>query len=293
MDNDPIFNTSRGNGQPIEGATYRPDVNALDDQSQQQQHQNSEHQRFLRQHNHPASGNYEFASYDQALEDKYRPLLPHVAFTEPPEERPEVLQHFSTVHSPDFRRSMTPPTSPELPTILPAAAAHDIAKPLPDIIPYTTQITDGRWYSDVFYAGTMLHSRTNLHQLEQAFICNKIGLPTEVLLLEYQSKFPLTPFSNGFVRAAIHAARWRAKCLVWNTEEINTLRKATVEGKSEDDAWLALRAKWRYYPKDRVSVSRKYNEIQQELANGAVWQGYDEDEQLLADLMARWPEPQG
>jgi hypothetical protein len=293
MDNDPIFNTSRGNSQPIEGATYRPDVNALDDQYQRQQHQQSEYQRFLRQHNHPASGNFGFASYDQALEDKYRPLLPQVAFTEPPEERPDVLHQFSTVHNPDFRRFMTPPTSPELPAILPAAASHDIAKPLPDIIPYTTQITDERWYSDAFYAGTMLHSRTNLHQLEQAFICNKIGLPTEVLLLEYQSKFPLTPFSNAFVRTAIHAARWRAKCLVWNTEEINTLRKAMVEGKGEDDAWLALRAKWRYYPKDRVSVSRKYNEIQQELANGAVWQGYDEDEQLLADLMARWPEPQG
>jgi hypothetical protein len=292
MDNDPIFNMSWGNGQPIEGATYRPDVNALDDQYQQEQNQHSEYQRFLRQHNHPASGDYGFASYDQALEDKYRPLLPQIAFTEPPEERPQVLHHFSTVQSLDFRRFMTPPTSPKLPAILPAAAAHDIPKPHPEILPYTTEISDDIWYSDAFYAGTMSHIRRALHPLEESFVCNNLGLATDVLLLLYESKFPLVPWNGRYVRRMIEVARWRAKLFVWNTEEINTLRKVAVQGKSKEDAWLELRAKWRYYPKNRVSVSRKYGEIQQELALGAVWERYDEDEHILADALAQWRVPQ-
>jgi hypothetical protein len=90
----------------------------------------------------------------------------------------------------------------------------------------------------------------------------------------------------------IEVARWRAKLFVWNTEEINTLRKVAVQGKSKEDAWLELRAKWRYYPKNRVSVSRKYGEIQQELALGAVWERYDEDEHILADALAQWRVPQ-
>jgi hypothetical protein len=55
-----------------------------------------------------------------------------------------------------------------------------------------------------------------------------------------------------------------------------------------------LRVKWRYYPKSRRNVDRRYNEIQQELALGIVWlERYDEDEQLLADALAQWPEHQG
>lgn len=82
-----------------------------------------------------------------------------------------------------------------------------------------------------------------------------------------------------------------AKRILWKAEEMNTLRNAALRGECEYKAWLALRVKWRCYPKSRRNVDRKYKETLQEVALGIVWlERYDEDEQFLADALAQWPE---
>jgi hypothetical protein len=112
MDNDPMFNLAFGNNQPIEGAATIPDINVLDGQYSQEQHKQSEFQRFLRQHDHITTfDDLGLAGYDPALEDKYRPLVPQLDAAEPIEERPGVLRHASTVHNGGFRRYTTPPTT--------------------------------------------------------------------------------------------------------------------------------------------------------------------------------------
>jgi hypothetical protein len=293
MDNDSMLNMSWVNGQPIESTTFRPGVNALEDQY----HQESGFQRFLRQNNHNLLGDLDlgFGVYDQAPEGRYRPFLPQITVGEPLEERPVMLQRFSTVRSRDFRRYITPPTSPELPAVRPAGyQAHDIPKPLPDLMSDKTNYTDETWYGDAFYAGTMSFSRTALRPLEEAFIHNHLGLLTDVLLLVYKNKFPLVPWTDAQIKNCIEQARWAAKRILWTAEEINPLRNAALRGECEYKAWLALRVKWLYYTKSRRNVDRRYNEILQELALGIVWlERYDEDEQLLADALAQWPEHQG
>jgi hypothetical protein len=137
MENDPMFNLAFGNGRLIEGAATVPDINVLDAQYRQEQHEQSEFQRFLRQHNHNTTvEDLGLAGYDPALEDKYHPLVPQLEAAEPIEERPEVLRHASTVRNGGFRRYSTPPTTPELPAVHPVGLGqnHNILPPHPDLM---------------------------------------------------------------------------------------------------------------------------------------------------------------
>jgi hypothetical protein len=159
MDKDPMFNINLafGNFQPIEGAATIPDVYVLEAQYQQERHEQSEFQRFLRQHNHNTTiEDLGSAGYDPALGDRYRPLVPQLEATKPIEERLEMLRYYSTVESYEFRR-----------------------------------------YSLEFYAGTLGQARETMHPLEKAFICNKLGLHIEALLLVYKSEFPFVPWSDA------------------------------------------------------------------------------------------------
>jgi hypothetical protein len=74
MDKNPIFNPPWGNGQPIEGATYRPDVNELEDHCQLERHEQSNFERFRRWHNLIYFGS---AGHDPALEPGYDLTLEH------------------------------------------------------------------------------------------------------------------------------------------------------------------------------------------------------------------------
>jgi hypothetical protein len=74
-----------------------------------------------------------------------------------------------------------------------------------------------------------------MHPLEKAFICNKLGFHTEVLLLAFRSKFPLVPWSDADIRNTIEQVRWHAKLCIWKAEEVNTLRRAARQNKSEEE----------------------------------------------------------
>jgi len=274
MDHDSLMELSFGNRRVIEGATVRPDVNVLEEKYQRQRDEQSESQRFLRQHDHiPTMDDLGFAGYDPVLEDRYRPFLPQIAAAELIEERPEVLRRASTVHNGGFRRYITPPTTPERPAVLPVGRIHDIMPPLPGLLPNTPRQSDRVWYSPEFYAGTLQQVRARIHLLEASFICNNLDLLTEVLLLAFKLEFPIAPWSNAYIRRIIEEARWHAKRCVWKAEGITTLRLAARQNHSEEAVWLALRAKWPYYPKDRRAVSRKYGEIQQLEQDFALAQG--------------------
>lgn len=285
---DSIHDLSFGNGRPIEGAANIPDANALEEEYQDEQYKQSEVQRFLRQHDHITTlEDLGFAGYDPALEDKYRPLVPQLDAAEPIKERVEVLRHFSTVENGGYRRYMTPPTTPEPLASLPVNRAHSILPPYPDLLPKMPRISDDLWYSHKFYAGTMGHLRTTFHALEASFICNKLDLPTELILLAYRLEFPFVPWSDADIRKGIEEARWHAKLYVWKAEEVDILREAARQNQSEETVWLALRETWwPYYPKDRKTVSLKYAEVQLGRQLFVGWQRYDEGQQRMADAGA-------
>jgi hypothetical protein len=134
-----------------------------------------------------------------------------------------------------------------------------------------------------------------MHPLEKAFICNKLGLHIEALLLVYKSEFPFVTWSDAYIRDVIEQARWHAKRCIWKAEEMLTLRRAARQNKSEEDAWLELRAKWPYYSKDRRAVSLKYGVIQQEFAMRIGYLRYEEDQAFMAGAFAsaQDPEPEG
>jgi hypothetical protein len=174
----------------------------LEAQYQQERHEQSEFQRFLRQHNHNTTvEGLGFAGYDPALEDRYRPLVPQLEVAKPIEERLEVLRCYSTVKNYESRRYSTPPTTPELPAIRPVGQAHNILPPHPDLMLTTPgqppRQPDHIWYSLEIYAGTLGQARETMHPLEKAFICNKLGLHIEALLLVYKSEFPFVPWSDA------------------------------------------------------------------------------------------------
>jgi hypothetical protein len=272
MDNDPMFNLAFGNGRPIEGATNRPDINVLDTQYQQEQHEQSEFQ-----------------------------IMPQFQAAEPIEERPKVLRHFSTVRNGGFRRYSTPPTTPELPAIHPVGLGqnHNILPPHPDLMLTTagqpSRQPDHIWYSLEFFAGALGPARETMHPLEKAFICNKLGLITEELLLAFKSDFPLAPWSDADIRNTIEQARWHAKLCIWRREERVILRRAARLKRSEEDVWLELRAMWPYYPKDRRTVSDRYDVCQQEVAMRIGYLRYEEDQEFMAGALAlvHGPEPEG
>jgi hypothetical protein len=263
MDNDPMFNLAFGNGRPIEGAANIPDINVLDAQYRQEQHEQSEFQ-----------------------------LVPQLQAAEPIEERPEVLRNASTVRNGGFRRYSTPPTTPELPAIHPVGLGqnHNILPPHPDLMITTpgqpSRQPDHIWYSLEFFAGTLGQARETMHPLEKAFICNKLGLITEVLLLAFKSEFPLAPWSDAAIRNTIEQARWHAKLCIWKREEMTILRRAARQNKSEEEAWLELRATWPYYPKDRRAVSARYGVVQQDVAMRIGYLRYEEDQAFMAGALA-------
>jgi hypothetical protein len=134
-----------------------------------------------------------------------------------------------------------------------------------------------------------------MHPLEKAFICNKLGFHTEVLLLAFKSDFPLAPWSDADIGNTIEQARWHVKLCIWKREEMLILRRAARQNKSEEDAWLELRATWPYYPKDRRAVSLRYEVCQQDVAMRIGYLRYEEDQEFMAGALAlvHGPEPEG
>lgn len=266
MDPDSIFNFPWDHDLAIEGTTNRPDVNAPEDEYQQQTHDQSEDQ-----HNHfptvEASG---FSGHEPHVEGNYGSLSASLAFIEPKlEEKLWVLERFSTVHDGGFHRYMTPPTSPVLPARRPPG--HNTLPPHPDLLSFTPEIPEDIWYGIGFFAETMSQDyqhrlREGMHPLERAFICNKLRLDTEVIITQFREEFILTPWPNEHLRRCIEETRWKAKVYIWKPEELESLCNSALQHKSELNAWLSLRAKWFYYPKDRLAVFRKYKQIQQEVA---------------------------
>jgi len=272
MDPESIFNLAWDHNLPVEDATYRPGVNAVDDHYQQQRYEQNEYQRFIRQRSRvPTLEDWGFAEYDIDLEHRYRGFGVPAAVIEPLEERPRALLHFSTIRNGGFRRYTTPPTTPELPAVRPQG--HQIAPPHPDLLPNTLRYPDHIWYSAAFFAQTMWQDyqhRVTMHPLEESFICNKLSLLTEALIMAFRTEFPLTPWSDDHLRSLIAQARWQAKLYIFKEEELRILHTAAYRHESEESAWLSLRAEWLYYPKDREAVRRKYSQIQQEYAKSGV-----------------------
>lgn len=249
MNLEPTFNLSWGNGKPIKGATYRPDINALNSRWERERHQQSGHQSLF----HSSGSSVETAP--------------------PPEERPEMLEYFSTLDNGDFRRFLTPPTTPKFSSR--PSTSHHIAKSRPDLLPSKSSYPDEILYSLAFYDETLSPNRQSeeyLHPLEKAFICSNLARTSAEITAAFNYEFPLSPWPTAYLRDRIDQARWHAKVYIWTAEELEILRAAALRGENEEDAWFSLRAEWLYYPKDRRAIGRKYMKIQQEVAQSVAWE---------------------
>ena len=182
----------------------------------------------------------------------------------------------------------TPSTVPNLPAFE-LDGTELIARPLKALLD-TDHIPNRVWNDSTFQIIPMLDSpkRAPMHMVEAAFILNNLNSTNEQILASHRTMFPLALTRDEVLLWLINEGRWKAKSLLWLSEELDIIRKAVSDVLLDSEtafsagflvpdaqemnrsAWEALRRKWVFYPKSYARVSDMCADIRMEIAISAL-----------------------
>lgn len=224
---------SRGNGQPIEGAQYTPDVNALEDQFLRDEQLR---RGFLSEDptsiaNDPINNHTDA----QANAEELRRL-------ENQREEDMNMLHNDRADGVVFERFATPPLSPTK-LVYPARGWQDY---LVDRMPAQEPRNEDDAKQEAYIAAN-LHKR-NLE-----------------IFGDCRERFPHVLKNAAQTYQCIHDARTRAKKMLWSAEELAIIRQHAEAGPHWESAYNALLIKWVFYPKKTREVFNKFTEMRREM----------------------------